>query len=52
MTALGVQLGVYSVSTCWRSELDLDTPSRYLAPAGESEIVSDLWRDLVSYSVK
>ena len=29
-----VQLSVYNVSACWRSELGWDTPSRYLASAG------------------
>ena len=29
-----VQVSVYIVSACWRSELGLDTPSRYLASAG------------------
>ena len=29
-----VRLSVYTVSTCWPSELGWDTPSRYLASAG------------------
>ena len=29
-----VQLSVYTVNTCWHSELGYDTPSRYLALAG------------------
>ena len=31
---LRVQLGVYSLSACWRLELGYDIPSRYLALAG------------------
>ena len=29
-----VQLSVYTLSTCWHSELGYDTPGRYLASSG------------------
>lgn len=34
-----MQLIVYSVSACWRSELGQDTPTKYLALDGKSVII-------------